>query len=101
MYKLSALVWIYLGVCLYIEGTCDTYKYISFRVKPAGEKSWGLGEERNPSSFSFLPLPKEPHSYTGCSPGDGLVVASWESGVWPEPPVGDKGRCLAGEGAQC
>lgn len=75
MYKLSALVWIYLVVCLYIEGTCDTYKYISFRVRPAGEVL-GVGRGEKPKFFLFAPSAQGTPFLDRLSPGDGLVVAS-------------------------
>lgn len=61
----------------------------------------GVGRGEKPKFLLFAPPPQGTPFLDRLSPGDGLVVASWQSGVWPEPPVGDKGRCLAGEGAQC
>lgn len=58
-------------------------------------KSLGGGGGENPKPFLFSPPPQGTPSLGRLSPGDGLVVASWQSGVRPEPPVGDKGRCLA------
>jgi len=62
--KLSALAWMYLGVCLYIEETCDTYKYTSFRVRPAGKSLGGWGR-RETQALSLLspsaryPIPRQ------------------------------------------